>query len=151
MLSMESLTNVILSMRNDVSNKKLQKLVYYAYAWYITIFDKKIANIEFEAWEHGPVCRKLYNQYRCYGWNVIPSYKGFVLADDDKIKFIQSVLNVYGDYSADELEQLTHNELPWKEARETCVINAVISDMTMKLFYLDQADIKRKIMNFMCS
>ena len=130
MLSIESLTNVILSICDNVSNKKLQKLAYYVYAWYMVIYNKKIANIEFEAWEHGPVCRKLYNKYRCYGWNVIPSYKGFVLADDEKIKFIQGVLNVYGDYSADELEQMTHNELPWIEARSTSIINAVISDMT---------------------
>lgn len=62
MLSIESLTNVILSTCDDVSNKKLQKLAYYVYAWYMTFYGVKIANMEFEAWEHGPVCRKLYNK-----------------------------------------------------------------------------------------
>lgn len=150
MLSIESLTNVILSMCYDVSNKKLQKLAYYVYAWYMTLYERKIANIEFEAWEHGPVCRKLYNKYRCYGWNIIPSYKGFVLADDEKIKFIQGVLNVYGDYSADELEKMTHDELPWIEARNTHAMNAVISDITIKNYYSIQTDVKEKIMRFIC-
>lgn len=150
MLSIESLTNVILSMCYDVSNKKLQKLAYYVYAWYMTLYEKKIANIEFEAWEHGPVCRKLYNKYRCYGWNIIPSYKGFVLADDEKIKFIQGVLNVYGDYSADELEKMTHDELPWIEARNTHATNAVISDITIKNYYSRQMEVKEKIMRFIC-
>ncbi len=151
MLSIESLTNVILSMRDDVTNKKLQKLAYYVYVWYMTLYGEKIANMEFEAWEHGPVCRKLYNKYRCYGWNVIPSYKGFVLADDEKIKFIQGVLNVYGHYSADELEKMTHTELPWIEARNIGVINAIISDVTIKTYYSEQREIKDRIQDFLCA
>lgn len=150
MLSIESLTNVILSMCDDVSNKKLQKLAYYVYAWYMTLYGMKIANMEFEAWEHGPVCRKLYNKYRAYGWNIIPPYKGFVLANDEKIRFIQGVLNVYGCYSADELEKMTHDELPWIEARKTHMINAVISDEAMKMYYSEQNDIKERIQGFIC-
>jgi uncharacterized phage-associated protein len=148
MLSIESLANVILSMCDEVSNKKLQKLAYYVYAWYMTLCGGKIANMEFEAWEHGPVCRKLYNKYRCYGWNIIPPYKGFVLANDEKIKFIQGVLNVYGCYSADELENMTHDELPWIEARNMCMMNAVISDTAMKMYYSRQNDIKERILEF---
>lgn len=148
MLSMESLANVILSLCEDVSNKKLQKLAYYIYAWYMVIYGVKIADMEFEAWEHGPVCRKLYNKYRRYGWSVIPSYNGFVLASDDKIRFIQSVLNVYGMYSADELEQMTHEERPWIEARNTCISNAFISDSTLKIYYARQNDIKKKICEY---
>ena len=45
MLSIESLTNVILSICDDVSNKKLQKLAYYVYAWYLTIYGRKIVDI----------------------------------------------------------------------------------------------------------
>lgn len=149
MLSLESLANVILSICNDVSNKKLQKLAYYVYAWYMTIYGSKIANIEFEAWQHGPVCRRLYNQYRCYGWNIIPPYRGFVLADDEKIRFIQGVLSIYGDYSADELERMTHNELPWIEARTAQVMDAVISDAAIQKYYSEQVIIKDKIMSFM--
>ncbi|MBQ2983134.1 MAG: DUF4065 domain-containing protein [Lachnospiraceae bacterium] len=148
MLTIESLTNVILSICDDVSNKKLQKLAYYIYAWHMTLYGVKIANMRFEAWEHGPVCRNLYNKYRHYGWSKIPTYKGFVLVDDEKIRFIQSVLNVYGDFSADELEAMTHKELPWIEARSTNVANAVISDITIKTFYLGQNEIKNKIIGF---
>lgn len=150
MLSIESLANVILSMCSSVSNKKLQKLSYYVYAWYFTIYGSRIADMEFEAWEHGPVCRKLYNRYRHYGWNVIPKYEGFVLADDRKIKFIQSVIDVYGGYTADELEKMTHQELPWIEARivngKIISTNSVISDFSMKKFYSEKNDIKEIIL-----
>ncbi len=148
MLSIESLTNVILSICDDVSNKKLQKLAYYVYAWYLTIYGRKIVDIQFEAWEHGPVCRKLYNRYRCYGWKVIPMYKGFVLADDETIKFIQSVLNVYGALSADDLEELSHKESPWLRARAQGVLDAVISDMEITNCYSKQDKVRSEIVNY---
>lgn len=150
MLSIESLTNVILSMCNDVSNKKLQKLSYYVYAWYLAIYNQKIADMQFEAWAHGPVCRKLYLKYRHYGWSVIPQYRGFVLADDEKIRFIEGVLKVYGGYSADELERMTHNEAPWLESRNGYG-NAIIPDITIKEYYSCQEETKKKIMDYIAA
>ena len=155
MLTIESLANVILNICDDVSNKKIQKLSFYVYAWYMAIYGEKIADMQFEAWEHGPVCRKLYNKYRSYGWNVIPKYKGFVLVDDEKIKFIKSVLNIYGDYTADELEKMTHSETPWIEARNICektgVTNTVISDELLIRYYSEQYFIKEQILKFICA
>ena len=104
----------------------------------------------FEAWEHGPVCRRLYNNYRNYGWTAIPQYKGFVLANDNDIKFVESVIRVYGSYSADELETMTHNEDPWNEARQGCARNvasdAVITKASISRYYSEQYEIKNKIM-----
>lgn len=105
--------------------------------------------MQFEAWEHGPVCRRLYNDYKRYGWKVIPGYKGFVLANDEEIKFIESVLTVYGRYSADEIEEMTHNETPWQEARQRgfrhSTANAVITEESMIAFYSTQTDIRNQI------
>ena len=66
MLSIDTLANVILNNGRDVSNKKLQKLSYYVYAWNLAINGVEIAEMSFEAWEHGPVCRKLYSKYKKY-------------------------------------------------------------------------------------
>lgn len=51
----------------SVSNKKLQKLVYYAYSWYLVLFNDNVKNLEnkffenkFEAWVHGAVYPELY-------------------------------------------------------------------------------------------
>lgn len=150
MLSIESLTNVILSMCNDVSNKKLQKLSYYVYAWYLAIYGVKIADMQFEAWVHGPVCRKLYLKYRHYGWSVIPQYRGFVLVDDEKIRFIEGVLKEYGSYSADELERMTHKEAPWLNARNEYG-NAIIPDIAIKEYYSHQEEIKKRIMDYVAA
>ena len=116
-MTINSLANVILCHCEDVSNKKLQKLSYYVYSWYITIYNREIAEMSFEAWKHGPVCRRLYNKYRNYGWKIIPSYEGLLLAKEEDIKFIDVIIDIYGKYSADELEEMTHKESPWIAAR----------------------------------
>ena len=150
-MTIDSLAKVILSYRNDISNKKLQKLAYYVYAWHLTILGREIADMTFEAWEHGPVCRRLYNNYRNYGWSTIPQYRGFVLASDEEIKFVGSVLQVYGEYSADELENMTHNETPWNEARHGCEKNfasdSVISKNSMLRYYSVQHELKNRIIS----
>ena len=117
MLSVKTLAELMLSF-SSMSNKKLQKICYYMYAWYLTIYNKKIAPIEFEAWVHGPVSRELYNYYKSYGWNDIPQHYGFILADNDTIAFAQKIWDMYGGYTADELEARTHQEFPWTQARK---------------------------------
>lgn len=44
-----------------VSNKKLQKLLYYAQAWYLVYNKKPLFNDDIEAWIHGPAV-----QSSCY-------------------------------------------------------------------------------------
>lgn len=117
MITIKALAAIMLSFE-PLSNKKLQKLCYYAYAWYLTLYHQRLAPLTFEAWVHGPVSRELYNYYRKYGWDDIPMYSGFIIADDEVIAFCRKVWQYYGRYSADELESMTHEEMPWQKARE---------------------------------
>lgn len=117
MLSVRTLAELMLSF-DSMSNKKLQKICYYAYSWYLTLYGKRIAPLEFEAWVHGPVSRELYNYYKQYGWNDIPQHYGYVMAEPEVSVFAAKIWRRYGDYSADDLEHMTHQELPWKKARE---------------------------------
>lgn len=112
--------------KDSMSPKKLQKLLYYAYAWTLTLENEEVESLEnklfderIEAWVHGPVIPKVYNKYRDYGYNNISQI------DNDSSVFpedIESILNqiweVYGGFSGDELESLTHQESPWKNARK---------------------------------
>ena len=103
-------------------NKKLQKLCYYSQAWYLALNSEPlIKDCRFEAWIHGPVCPELYFKYREYG-------PGYILAEGkngEKIfsdsylaHFIERIYETYGKLSGDELEMLTHIELPWIKARK---------------------------------
>lgn len=116
---------------SPLSHKKLQKLCYYAYCWFIVFFNdievvdensgnmiQTLCNEKFQAWIHGPVCPELYQKYKKFGWQDIPR-------GDFKPEFnseIENLLNkvwiTYGNYSADQLEALSHTETPWINARK---------------------------------
>ena len=103
---------------DDMTHKKLQKLCYYAQAWFLALYDKPLVNNDFQAWVHGPVCSELYSEYKKYKYNYIPKteYSECTLSDE-VIEHLNSVFSTYGDFSGDQLEILTHSEPPWIEAR----------------------------------
>lgn len=109
-----------------ISPKKLQKLVYYAYAWALTLLNdsadelnnRLFDNGRFEAWVHGPVIHGLYNEYSEYGFNSITEEKNMPTFTEDVEDILNQVWDVYGKYSADQLESMTHQELPWQNARK---------------------------------
>lgn len=117
MLDAKTLSQLMLSF-GSMSNKKLQKICYYVYSWYLAVYAERIADIQFEAWVHGPVSREIYNMYKEYGWENIPCYRGFIPVNADTIDFARTVWGIYGKYSADQLEEMSHRECPWKKARE---------------------------------
>lgn len=102
-----------------MTHKKLQKMCYYAYAWYYTLYGKKLFdNGRFEAWIHGPVNRELYSKYKDYGWrNIVEEDKNCNIESDIK-EFLNIIIDTFGVYDANELESMTHAEKPWKKARE---------------------------------
>ena len=102
-----------------MSQKKLQKLCYYAQAWHLALFNRRLMPDRFEAWVHGPVSPILYSEYREYGWFDIPmsSIPKEIENRDDVYNFLQVIWGMYGNKTADELEIMTHNEAPWNNAR----------------------------------
>ena len=114
-----------------MSNKKLQKLCYYAYCWFIVFFnDKEVISYlnrneiqtlcpeKFQAWIHGPVLPRLYHKYKEYGWHEIPQIANKPIVEAGLESLLQQVWDAYGDFSADELEILSHQEYPWQNARK---------------------------------
>ena len=105
-----------LSKNQELTDIQIQKLVYYAYSWYMVLHEgKKIFDEQPEAWIHGPVFRTLFNSMK--------NYKNFSNLEDVKpmgksnSEFLDKIYDVYGKYSGNELERMTHSELPWREAR----------------------------------
>ena len=127
--AIERVAQWFLSM-SPMSNKKLQKMCYYAYCWFIVFFNDIEAVTEnnvgairvlcperFQAWIHGPVLPGLYHRYKSYGWHDIPQVPNVPRVSAELEDLLQQVWNAYGNFSADELEALTHQEMPWKKAR----------------------------------
>lgn len=115
-----------------MSSRKLQTLCYYAYVWYIVFFNeidsinseseiKTLGDDAFEAWNHGPTCRRLYNRYGKYADN-IPKEANVPIFSDDITDLLNQVWQVYGCLSMFQLEALAHREDPWRQARGSCRI-----------------------------
>lgn len=111
----------------EITNKKLQKLVYYAYAWHLVIcndsvevLDSRLFPNEFEAWVHGAVAPSLYDKYKVYGSGIIPVPTNVVLPhfSADELDVLKQVVEVYGAYNGNELESINHQEYPWRHARQ---------------------------------
>ena len=122
-----------------ITNLKLQKLVYYAQAWHLALFDEPLFDDPIEAWVHGPVVSSLYSKFRDYRWEPIGHDTGDVDLPDDVREHLDEVIEVYGGFSAWELERLTHSEEPWRKARgdlpPTALSSNIISPQDMKDYY----------------
>lgn len=103
-----------------MTHKKVQKLCYYAQAWYCALYDgSPLFNDEIQAWVHGPVIPTLYSVYADYKWNPIPQAKCDDLEFNESVNnILEAVYDTYGDFSGDQLESLTHSEDPWILARK---------------------------------
>jgi uncharacterized phage-associated protein len=127
--------------RGDViTNLKLQKLLYYAQAWYLVLKNRPLFNEDFQAWVHGPVLPSQYRRFKEFEWKPIlkdiPSIK---IKDDALVSHLREVVDVFGVETASALEMMTHNESPWKEARRGLSVDQssseVISKESMLTFY----------------
>lgn len=103
----------------QVSNLKLQKLLYYAQGHYIAEFGKPLFSDEIEAWSHGPVVSSVYHNFKQFGNGQItlPETDDFKWSDVDRktSKFLSKVWNTYGSVAAWKLRDMTHQETPWQE------------------------------------
>ncbi len=138
--------------RGRISNKKLQKLLYYAQAWHLVFYDKPLFRESIEAWVHGPAVREVYAKYRKYGFQPIEeqiedsTISG--ISDNQDTDLLDEVWRVYGKCDADYLERLTHSELPWREAREDVSPDEFSSNIikleTMRDYYRELNEKKGK-------
>lgn len=114
---------------DTITHLKLQKLVYYAQAWYLANYAKPLVKEDFEAWSHGPVCPELWHKYKNHGWDALPAPKPSPDIKKSVDRFLHLLWDVYGDSSAKALERLTHSEDPWKEARGSLPLEAKCSEI----------------------
>ena len=124
---------------DPLTNLKLQKLLYYAQAWHLALYDKPLFRDPIEAWIYGPVVPMVYRQFKKFRNHPV-LYEGEKPTIPEKVgDFLEELLEVFGGYSSYQLERMTHSEKPWQKARGNLPIDvqsrAVILHEDMKAFY----------------
>ena len=100
-----------------ISNKKKKKILYYMQGFFIAVYNKKLFEEEFEAWQYGPVVRDIFDHFNDFGSGAITlngDEQIIELTEDENELFIE-VMTEFGQFSAIKLMQMTHAELPWKK------------------------------------
>lgn len=113
----------------DVTPLKLQKILYYIQAWSLVFTDRPMFAEDLEAWVHGPVVRSVYYRYRDYEsqnieWTDSDQSRNLI---DCELEIIRLVWRTYGSMRAKKLEELTHSEYPWLNARSDLGVNELSS------------------------
>ncbi len=121
-----------------ISNLKLQKLVYYAQGFHLAMHNRVLFDEPILAWEHGPVVENLYREYKQFGNQAIPQPETFdsSVFTDKQIDLLKEVYEVYGQFSAWKLRNMTHSEQPWLETPKNQVINPEL----MRSFFKNYVD-----------
>lgn len=103
----------------DMTNMKLQKLLYYAQSLHLALYDEPLFEAEIQAWRYGPVCPPAYDYYSRYESNQlsVPTGENFSGTSDNVKKLLEEVWSYFGIHSAYSLRDMTHEESPWKVAR----------------------------------
>jgi len=128
---------------DNMTNLKLQKLVYYAQGYHIAMFDKPLFSDEIQAWLHGPVVPSLYRTYKEHGSGAIPcpSDLDISIYSQQQKDFLDEIYKIYGQYSASALRAFTHNESTWISASKNgTVFNAVITHQALKNYFSTQIE-----------
>lgn len=122
-----------------ISNLKLQKLLYYAQGVFLAVTDKPLFDDDIVAWLQGPVVESVYHQYKANGAQGIPFDKDFDFSEftPEENELLTEVYDVFGQYSALKLRNMTHEETPWKETKQNDVIPLQIIKDYFKKEYVE--------------
>ncbi len=111
----------------DLTNLKLQKLLYFAYGMHIAVYEEPLFESEIQAWRLGPVIPDVYNEFKDRG--SMPISEGSrariplesanekdynfevpqFINEEDKIRSLYITCKLYGNEKAWKLVDKTHS------------------------------------------
>lgn len=130
---------------DDLSQMKLQKLVFFAQSWSLRLYDEPLIEDFFAKWEYGPVVTPLYHATKMYGRSHISTLIGTLEHYDGGYRsvtpsveglnhnfkcLIDNIIKVYGGMTASALSKITH--LPgsaWSKAGKS---DSVLTNQMLK-------------------
>ena len=110
-----------------VTNMKLNKLVYLAYARALHNGDK-IFNDEIQAWQYGPVIPNVYQYYKDAGSCALNKSLVREKPSSEALGYARDIWSDFGEFGAWDLMQISHREDSAWSKSYTGVRNVIISD-----------------------
>ena len=116
-------THYLLHCNLDITHLALQKMLYYAQAFFHAIFHIDLFTDDCEAWVYGPVYPYIYDKYKGNDkYSLIEcTEEDFGYASNhltmNEITFLNAISSAFGKYSGSVLIKMTHNERPWQNTR----------------------------------
>lgn len=125
---------------HEVTNMKLQKLVYIAHGYYLGVSGQPLIHNDIHAFEWGPVIPVLYKRLKSFGSRKVDSLIA-TNADCPEDVLIKAVISIvwhdYGQFDGLALSRLTHKpNTPWSEtwglSKHGVITNKKIQDYYRK-------------------
>ena len=118
------------STSGEITQMKLQKLVYYAHAASLAILEKPLINEKVYAWEYGPVIKELYSAFSMFGKNniyydnflssFVPASPALPEYDTETRSLLDAIWEKFGNLNGIQLSKLTHEKgEAWREIADS--------------------------------
>ncbi|HEU4556472.1 MAG TPA: type II toxin-antitoxin system antitoxin SocA domain-containing protein [Longimicrobium sp.] len=110
-------TNLAQERGDELSNLKLQKLLYYAQGWHLGLHGTPLFPEKFQAWPSGPVIPDVFWRYYDFGIDSIPRPEVAPSLPSATAEFLDEVAAAYMPFDVWQLHWKTRAEVPWQNAR----------------------------------
>lgn len=130
-----------------ITHLKLQKLLYFAQGIYLALNNDVLFSDDIVAWQHGPVVKCVYDEYKHNGRNPIDielnnNDEQLINGIENDARAIETLRLTYDNfaiYTAWQLREMTHQQgTPWDEAVENNGLNSVINTKSIRKYFLDE-------------
>lgn len=124
--------------RREISNLRLQKLLYFVQAKFIAETGKPCFSDPIEAWDFGPVVVAVYHEYKLFGsFDISIPYEDTDIDEESEQK-INDIIDFCAHYPTYQLVDITHKQTPWIKARSN-PFSSVITLDSMKQYFFKEA------------
>jgi uncharacterized phage-associated protein len=109
-----------------ITNMAINKLIYFAHAWFLATFQRPLVIQQFEAWQHGPLVQDVYHSFKKYGdrpirdraekldRETVQYVKCEVDVRGNDLELLHRVIDNYATIPATKLRAMTHvSGGPW--------------------------------------
>lgn len=102
----------------QITNLKLQKLLYFVQGEYSKLKSTRLIADDFYAWQLGPIVPSVYAEYSIFSSSTLPAQKQNVRFSNEETCVIDAILQKYAYDTTWNLVELSHQQDPWKYQHE---------------------------------